>query len=467
MKQIIAIFFILFCHPLWVQATDTLSLRGFLSIVKKYHPVARQSDILIDKAAAELLGSRAGFDPVLSAGAEDKTFNGLNYYRGNNTQLSIPTWYGIEINTGLQYLAGTRNNPEETVGSTSYAGISIPLAKNLLMDKRRAALQQAKLMQKASYHEREVLLNNLLLDAVHQYWQWVQTFAVFKAYERIIEVNRSRYLLVQAAFKNGERPAIDTTEALTQLQQFEYLQNEAWMAWQNSGIGLSNFLWTERTTAYQLPPGVEPAEDKNGMISDEVTFPELEQLLTNAQGSHPELLLYNFKLQSLQVEKKLKFQELLPKIDLKYNQLGKGFDLSKTTVQPLLDNNYKYGISFSVPLRLSSGRAGYKLARLKLKETTLQQAQKQNDIANKIRNYYNQLVTYKNQVALLQRSYGSFLQLQKAEETRFLNGESSLFLINSRENKALEVRLKLLDALTKLQKTSWSLQWAAGSLWML
>ncbi|MBL7728491.1 MAG: hypothetical protein JNM68_12430, partial [Dinghuibacter sp.] len=44
------------------------------------------------------------------------------------------------------------------------------------------------------------------------------------------------------------------------------------------------------------------------------------------------------------------------------------------------------------------------------------------------------------------------------------NGESSLFLVNSREQKLLEARQKLLEVQVKLQKTRFSLYWAAGIL---
>jgi len=465
MRTLLTILFNLICITAFSQDTlQTLSLKNFLSIVKKYHPVAKQAEIVRQKADAALLSQRGAFDPVISGGGNDKTFDGLNYYRSNSTQLSIPTWYGIEVKTGIEYVGGNRINPEETAGKTSFAGISIPLAKNLLMDKRRAALQQAKIMQQASDAEKKTLLNDLLLDATEAYWQWVQAYLNFKTYEEVIRVNGQRYNMVKAAYRNGDRPAIDTTEALTQLQQFEYQQNEASLLWQNAAVQLSGYLWKAKNEPYVLPDMVFPQE-KMQDLQQAVIFPEKEQLIEDAKKNHPELALYNFKLNALMVERKLKFQELLPKIDLKYNQLGKGYDLASTATKTLFDNNYKYGVSFSIPLRLSSGRGEYKMAKLKITETQLQQNQKQTDIINKVKKYYNQLVNYQSQVALLQRTYTAMLQLQKGEETRFFNGESSLFLVNSRENKTQETMLKLIEATVKLNKTALGLQWAAGQLW--
>ncbi len=468
MKNIylIPLFFFIIQSTKANDSTKILSLNDFLKIVKIYHPLAKQAGIQVDKAKAGLVSARSGFDPVLGSGAGNKDFDGINYYQSNGTQLSIPTWYGIEIKTGIEYLNGSRTDPMETTGKTSYAGISVPVAKNLLMDKRRAVLQQSKIMVDASEQERRMMLNDLLMEATDTYWQWVQSYFIYQTYNSVIEVNKKRVSLVNIAYQNGERPAIDTTEAIAQLQNFEYQQNDAWLTWQNAGVLLNTFLWKQNNEAYELPPGVFP-DKKPEELYDAVIFPELEKLIGDARKTHPELNLYSFKLNIQGIEKKLKFQELLPKIDLQYNQLGKGYNIASTAGKTLFDNDYKFGINFSVPLRLSQGRGEYKMAKLRIAETKLQQNQKENDIINKVKNYYNQLVNYKNQVNLLQRTYANYLRLQRGEEIRFFNGESSLFLVNIRENKTLETLLKLTEVTAKYNKTAYSIQWAAGELWKL
>lgn len=445
------------------DTASTLSLEDFFNIVKKYHPVAKQADIQVKKAAAELLISRAAFDPVANVYSNNKTFDGINYYQNTVTQLNIPTWYGIEVQAGTEYLNGTRFDPQETLGKTSFAGISIPLAKNLIIDKRRAALQQAQVMQKASAQQRRMMLNDLLMDAAATYWDWVLAHNIYETYSEVITINKKRLGLVISAYNNGESPAIDTIEAAAQLQQFEYRQNEALLDIQNAGVALSAFLWTENNQWYNLPEAVKPKK-KLEELYDAVIFPELNALLDAAKKNHPALNIYNYKLNVLGIEKKLKFQELLPNLDLKYTQLGKGYNIASTTTKSLFDNNYRFGINLAVPLRLSQGRGEYKLAKLKITETKLEQTQKEVEVLNKVRMYYNQLVNYKTQVTLLQKNYASYQRLQKGEELKFFNGESNLFLVNSRENKTLETLLKLTETTIKYNKTAQALQWAAGQL---
>lgn len=94
----------------------------------------------------------------------------------------------------------------------------------------------------------------------------------------------------------------------------------------------------------------------------------------------------------------------------------------------------------------------------------MQLQQKQLELTNKVRQYFNQLSILQNQIQVQERAYENYRLLQRGEETRFFNGESSLFLINSRENKALEALQKLTELKAKYFKAYNGLFWAAGSL---
>lgn len=449
------------------QAQDTtkrLSLDDVTAIVKLYHPVARQADILVEKAKADVTISRGLFDPVISNEFAEKTFDGINYYNYNRPELSIPTWFGIEVKAGLEYLGGNRTAPEETRGESSFLGISIPLAKNLLMDKRRAALQSAKIFRTASAAEKRNMLNDLMLDAVTSYWNWAQQYQRYKILSNTVEVNEQRVKLVRTAYIIGERPAIDTTEAVSQLQAFELLKSEAWLAFQNARLDLSLYMWTNSDQPVDIPEDVIPADDLLVKNVNAERLPSLDSLLNAALVNHPELAIYNFKLDVLDIQKKLKFQELLPTVDFRYNQLGRGYDVLKTATGPLFENNFQYGVTLGIPLRLSQGRGEYKKAKLKIEETKLQLNFKQQQIQNKVKSYYNELLALQFQVNLQQRAFENYAALQRGEETRLRAGESSLFLVNARETKALEALQKIQELKAKFYKTSATLQWASGIL---
>jgi outer membrane protein TolC len=60
----------------------------------------------------------------------------------------------------------------------------------------------------------------------------------------------------------------------------------------------------------------------------------------------------------------------------------------------------------------------------------------------------------------------NYEQLRNGEIQKFEAGESSIFLINSRESKLIEAQAKLIDLQGKYEKEKATLLWAAGrSTW--
>ena len=161
---------------------------------------------------------------------------------------------------------------------------------------------------------------------------------------------------------------------------------------------------------------------------------ELESLLQQVSG-HPELQQYIYKMKALDIEKRLKFQSLLPSVYLKYNQLTGSHHMEKLFSTPLLENNYRYGVAISLPLRLSEGRGEYRKTKLKIEQTKLDQLNKALVLQNKLRQYYNEWKALRQQIALQEQAVKTYIDLQKGEEIKFANGESSLFLVNAREIK--------------------------------
>jgi outer membrane protein TolC len=451
-----------------VQGQDTitpyLSAEGFLNIVKQYHPVVRQADISIESAKARQLAARGMFDPSITSNSSKKTFDGVHYYNAVDPVLQIPTWYGIEVYAGTGYLAGERLDPTETAGRTSFAGVSVPLAKNLLMDKRRAVLKTAGIFRSLSLIEKRSVINDLMLDASIAYWEWVRNYELYRLASDAVVVNEKRLALVGTTVNLGERAAIDTVETLAQLQSFRYLQNDALIQFLNSGVNLGVFLWKPNGEPYTMPRDVIPAAGQLDINYAEQPEGMFSSFIDSALTQHPKLKEYDEKLKALEINRRLAFQELLPTINLKYNQLGKGYDIIKTAGAFLSENNYRFGMSFSLPLRLSQGRGEYKLAKLKINETVVEQDLTRLLIINKVTTAFNELINTKKQIALQEEVYKNFLRLQQAEETRYFNGESSLFLINSRETKAIEARQKLLEVKAKYFVTEAKLKNAAGLL---
>ncbi|MBZ5855474.1 TolC family protein [Flavihumibacter profundi] len=464
MKKIIGVasLVFIFFSPVFGQSANqqVFLVDSFINLIRINHPIAKQANIQIDLGNARLMMARGNFDPFFGMDASNKTFDGKNYYYYNNPELMVPLPIG-NIRTGLENNGGDNLSPETTMGKSSYLGVELPLAKGLVLDKRRAVLQQAKLFSKQSAEERLVIINNLLFDSYMAYWNWAGAYQLYETYSKFVDIAEKRLRLVRIAFMNGDRSLMDTTEAYTQFQNYQLLQSESFLKWKNDALELSNYLWQQNDTPFILQENHIPEKLSASIDTD---FKDPDYLIQQSTVHNPLFKVYDYKLNSLEVERKLKYQDMLPYFSVKANLLNKDYNVFKNVNNGFLQNNNKWGIEFKMPLFLREARGSYKLVQLKAKETTLELQFKRQQIENKIRTYFNQYNALKQQLATIQLMYSNYQQLLRNEELKYAQGESSLFLVNSRETKLVELMQKQIELSVKLYKAKYSMEWAAGLL---
>ena len=210
MRRILFILFFTILNVIHVSAQDknVLSAPQVLQILKQYHPIIRQAQIEIEKSEADILQARAAFDPIVKINTAQKTFNGENYYQYTTPEITIPTWYGVEVNAGFENLKGDRISITETLGPTNYLGFNIPLAKNLVIDKRRAFLQQSKIYNQLAIIDQQILVNDIQFDAMQAYWNWVRAYQTYLVVKNNVEVNENRLNLGFGGIASSKRQTI-------------------------------------------------------------------------------------------------------------------------------------------------------------------------------------------------------------------------------------------------------------------
>jgi outer membrane protein TolC len=443
----------------------TLSVSEFIEVVKKYHPVAKQAQLIPEQAKAELLIAQGGWDPAIYSSYDSKTYDGGNYYSYFENKISVPVWYGIEVNAGYDFVYGGNINSENKLpkDGLGYLGISVPLLKNMLMDKQRAALRKAQIFREASEQQRIIILNDLLLDALKAYYNWSYAYNEYQIYKEATDVAVVRFNATVQANLFGDRAAIDTTEALTQLQNRQFQLNDARLLFLNSGLELSNYLWLENEQPRAFDTAIIPAPLSSQFTQQELLLSKLDELTFQLQQTHPVLLNYNFKLRQLDIERKLKIENLKPTLNAKYNVLSERFNFQSNT-GIVFSNNYKFGINFAMPLTFMQGRGALRLTKIEIQNTRYAIDYKQQELANKLRSYFNELINLQQQTKLYEETVSGYKTLFDGETIRFNNGESSLFLVNARENRFLDSQVKLRELQAKYYKTEAALKWSVGNI---
>lgn len=439
---------------------DTLTFEQFMLAVKNYHPVAKQGALIPEFARQNLRMARGGFDPVLGATYDQKSFDSKNYWMILESKLQIPTWYGITFQGGYQYAAGTYLDPSRTYPDVGLpqAGVAVTLGKGLYMDERRAALKQAKIFNQASVYEQILFLNELYYEAVKAYMEWSVSYAQYKIFQNAVELAKIRYNGVKISFQQGDRPAVDTLEAYLLLQSREAGLLQAQIEYTNARYQISNFLWTEDEKPAELRDNVFPV-NMIGLAAKRIwTQDSLTASLANLNDYHPEIRLIAMKGDMLEVERKLKISKLFPQLDVNYNFLYNPNQIVFFT------DNYKFGVDFKIPIPFRESRGSLGMTRIKILENQYKLEAKSLQVANKIKAYYNEFVNYTEQVSLYQQMFANYRMLFLAELSKFELGESSVFLVNAREVKLIEAELKLYEIIGKYNKAYYGLMQSTGRL---
>jgi outer membrane protein TolC len=235
------------------QNETVFSINDYLQSVKKNHPLAKVASLSVTGAEAEITSARGEFDPVIQYNNHQKTFNNTNYYYYNNAELKVPLPIGMDIKAGAEDNGGNYITREVTTGKTSYLGVEVAVLKGMLMYKRRAALQQAKIAAKQTQQQRNAAINVLLLDAVKQHWQWYSAFAQKKLYEKFLNIAQNRLHFMVITYQQGDKALADTIEANAQVLNYIALLNDADVKLNKAILQLTDYLWDENEMPYVLP----------------------------------------------------------------------------------------------------------------------------------------------------------------------------------------------------------------------
>lgn len=443
LKHIIAIFLLATTSFVRAQSelvpiAETLPLETYLAYVKKHHPLMKQANLILSSGEAQLLKARGSFDPKIEVDYDRKKFESKEYYDQLNTTFKLPSWYGVEFKANYEANTGDFLNPDSTVpeGGLYSAGVSFSLAQGLLINERMATLKKARFFEKQSQADRDLLVNDILFEACKAYFAWLEATAEQVIYQGFLDNAINRMEAIERSVALGEKASIDITEIRITLQNRQLDLEVAKLKKMKASLIVSNYLWLN-DIPLEIQADVVP-------IRPETTVLEKALLLdygTNKDRfllNHPKLLSLDAKIDGLKVDLSLKRNKLLPKIDLQYNFLSTEYN----QLNNYNTANYKAFVNVGFPIFLRKERGDVRLAKLKLKGANVERSFVELSIQNKLRAVNAEINSLEMQNELIANIVEDYQTLVNAEERKFFLGESSLFLINSRERKLIDAQLK-------------------------
>ncbi|MCF0057123.1 TolC family protein [Dyadobacter sp. CY356] len=446
------------------DSARVFTLKDLEEIVFFNHPIVKQAGLLSEEARAKVMQAWGSFDPALKSHFDRKTFGNTEYYNNWSNELKVPLWLaGADLKIGYDRFVGKYTNPETQTGVPGLTGIglAIPIGQGFLIDARRNTLRQSKAMVNYAEAEQIKQINKVWFDAVKDYWDWFYAHRQYALIREGADLAFTRFQAVKNQTLLGDKPPIDSVEAAITFQERSLQLEKIKVELLNTRLVLSNHLWSEKSEPMELPEYSIPQNPDQNTADRE----QIDTLLSNAASDHPELLMLKSKGLQLQLERNYRREMLKPKLSVSGSLLT-----SRTAFGPQVSDNYqlqwsnyKVGVDFSFPLFLREQRG--KLREIKVKQMALDYDMQQTgrEINTSILNAYNKLKAYEVQLAIQSGSIDNQQVLLRGELAKFELGESTLFLINSRETKLIDMRLKLAELVSSYQKSVAELYYTAGT----
>jgi len=429
-------------------SSDTLILPidAYLQQVKQFHPLSQKTDLQVEMADLEKLRAKGMLDPKIDLGWAQKNFDKKLYYRNYQGKIKVPTKYGLSAVGGYENSEGIFLNPENTTDRLGLwnVGLELDVLQGLITNERSVGLELADLMLAQTIFDQEWILNSILYEAASAYLMWQQ----FYLFRTVLAENQSlsqTYLEnTKLLFQNGEKSVIDTLEAFILLQDATNGLNENEINLTKAKIEAQNYFW-EQGRSVNLQRTDVPQED---LVLQSEDVQEIDT--TNIFANHPILKAYEVKQESLVLSQKLKREKRKPKLKVNYNPL---LATSENSIAPNYSlANYKWGFNFSMPLFMRAEKADVQIGLVKMREVELDRSNKANELNNKMDGSIRQLLQLQDQLILARQTLEGYQRLLDGENEKFRAGESSVFLLNKRQEKYIAGQLKLIALQTKLQK---------------
>lgn len=452
--------YIVCCFILWFSLSSTaqntpienskiLSYEEYIGFVKKHHPILKQANLILSSGEAKLLKSRGGFDPKIEVDYSAKDFKDINYYDIFNATFKVPTWYGVEFKANYEENSGVFLNPERSVPDEGLysAGVSVDVLEGFLINDRMATLRKAKLFLKQSEADRDLAVNDLLFKATKAYFDWIKATNEERIFSNFLGNAVTRYKATVRGVETGDKAAIDSVESKITIQNRELNREAASLKRMQSMFKASNFLWVN-DIPLQIEDNVLPDIPTTLVIESALAIEGIAENDFNLDN-HPKLLSLGYKIDGLSVDRRLKLNKLLPKLNFNYNFISSTPDQTET----FNTAEYKSGFSFSTPLFIRKERGDLRLAKFKLQDANFERLSTELKIRNKINIAYAEINSLDTQFKMVNNLIDNYTIMLNAEERKFFLGESSLFLVNSREAKLIDAQVKQNEIQIKLLKS--------------
>lgn len=423
----------------------TVVLDDVLANIEKTFPMILMAAREIRKAEMEILSAEGAFDLSLR-GSYNNTTGYYNTHRAEANVVKPTPFWGTSFFAGYRFSHGDFPDyytPRRTTpGGEIRFGGRIPLWRDRSIDSDRLELLQNQLNRNIASNVLDEQKLGVYRDAAASYWNWVAAGKRKRIVQDLLKIAEQRKEQLSRRVKLGDIPAIEEQENDRAILARKEQVAAAERLLQKAALYLS--LYYRNPDGSMILPLNEqlPAEFPPETPIAPATFEEDKKF---ALENRPELK----KIENeIEIEKNaLRFFE---------NQRGPQLDIvvaGSRSVQeppqggPLRRDPWEaeFGLVFNIPLqtRRQDGKIGSTEQKIEIlkqryafqKDKILVEA---NDAYIALENALKRLMIIREELAVAEK-------LARAEKVRFDLGDSTLLIVNIREQAAAEVALRMVS----------------------
>lgn len=429
------------------RVDSPLTLDEVLRSVDERFPLLLAVEEELNIASGDLLAAKGGFDLTARAELVDKP---QGYYR-NDTFNSVfeqptPLW-GTTFYSGYRWGQGDFPSYDDDLrtdrGGEVRAGVKVPILQDGPIDSRRANLRRAEINVDLAEPKIQGKRIAFRRKAAEAYWKWVGAGLKLKVAEALLALAETRNSAIQRRVESGDLPRLELidNERLIELRRAIVVSAERGS--QEATIILSLFLRDGAGSPIlpetsRLPPAFPEAQTPQ--------LDNLQDAILTALSWRPETRELRLLAERTEVDFREAENKLLPKVDMLL-ETSKDFDRAPDSMDRT-PAELAWKVQFEMPVWLSEARGKVRSTRAKLSKIAAELKFAQDQVTADVRNAVSELVTAHERLVRTRESLRYAREVEAGERKSFEMGNSTILLVNLREEATATTAALEVDAAT-------------------
>ncbi len=431
----------------WGQAASeragTLRLEDVLASVTNRYPPLLAALIERDIAAGRLRSAQGAFDFQTFAKA---TGVPQGYYESLTVDAGFEQFTGIWGSTIFGGYRITKGDllpdyyKERTQGSGEpRLGLKVPLLKDGAIDRRRAAIMQARLDRELAdpFILRQQL--DFIRAASMAHAAWLASGRRWKLAEDLLRVASERGLAMTNQAASGLIPKIVLTDNQRLVVSRQLGVVQARRRFEASSIALSLFYRDAEGNPIVVGREMVPPDDSIPAPPDSAA---LDSDIAVALAGRPEIRRFKLSIQRAEVDLRLARNQTLPSLDA---GVAVSRDFGDKIYKDKSETEVEAGIEFKMPLQRRDALGRVDVAEAMLQRLSAEERMARDRVAAEVRDSHSALRAAWEQLAQARLNVELATELVEAENTRFQRGAADLLAVQIREQSGFEARNSEVD----------------------